>query len=301
MHNNPLVSVVMLSYNTKQFLPLAIESILQQSYTNFELIIVEGHSTDGSLDIINQYIEKDSRIRLVYDSGEGIGAALNTGCKVARGELIARMDSDDISFPDRFEREVDFLHKNLDYVLVSGAVQYINEEGKSIGRSFPCTNNKVLKSSLKYSSMIVHPMVMLRKEAYNRSGGYINAKIGEDRIFWSRMAKCGKFANLPTPLGCYRVLNNSLSHIINPYTEIIYHFRNKIIADDEILESDIEMYNALCTYSKKFVRVKGRSTIKRKYDIEIALYIFFKFLLGRKFAELLVCNIKNVYFRFRYK
>ena len=301
MQNEPLVSVVMLSYNTKQYLSLAIDSILQQSYTNLELIIVEGHSTDGSLNIINHYIEKDCRVKLVYDSGEGIGAALNIGCKEANGEFIARMDSDDISSPDRFEREVKFLQKNKDYALVSGAVHYINEEGDIIGRTFPCTDDKVLKNSLKYSCMIVHPMVMFRKDAYDKSGGYINAKIGEDRIFWSRLAKYGKFANLSIPIGYYRILNSSLSHIYNPYAEIIYHFRNKIIADNEILESDIDIYNKLCGYSKKFVMVSDESTKEKGINFEMTLFRIFTLFLGQRYAEAIVCGMKNCFFRFKFK
>jgi len=128
----PLISVVMPSYNSEKHIAESIQSIIDQTFTDWEFIIVDGHSKDKTIDIINGFIEKDNRIKLLFDEGEGIGPALNMGCAAARGKYIARMDSDDYSYPERLKVEVDFLSENPDYVLVSSGMDFMDLEGFSL-------------------------------------------------------------------------------------------------------------------------------------------------------------------------
>lgn len=141
----PLISVVMPTYNCKKYVSQAIDSILNQTYQNFEFIIVDGHSTDGTELILNDYSLKDKRVKIIKDERKGIGAALKLGCSMAKGDYIARMDSDDIALPQRFEKEIEILRKNKELVLVSSSAIYIDERGDFMGYSFPYTSCSNIK------------------------------------------------------------------------------------------------------------------------------------------------------------
>lgn len=289
----PLVSVVMPNFNNNRFLAESIDSILNQTYDNLELIIVDGHSTDGSIDIIQSYVEKDPRVNLIFDNGEGVGAATNIGCRAAKGEFIARMDSDDVSFLDRIEIEATFLTRNSDFVLVSSAAEYIDEEGNHIGRSFPITSEKAIKRFLLTANCINQPMAMFRREAYEKVGGYPPLIFVEDRVFWCKLAKCGRIKNLSKPLGKYRILNDSLGHTYNPYDRLLQEFRNKMVQDDEILNSDIELYNSICNYSKQF---RIPSTVTGEYggkSRQEKLYDCLKIIVGSHYSEEIVCRLNS--------
>ena len=137
MNIAPLVSVIMPSYNSKKYIKKAIDSVLEQTYSNFELIIVDGNSTDGTLDILDEYKKQDRRIKVIQDEGRGIGAALQLGCQIASGKFIARMDSDDIAINTRFEKQLKIFHSIPNLILVASPVIYINEDDSIVGYSFP--------------------------------------------------------------------------------------------------------------------------------------------------------------------
>lgn len=295
--NRPSISVVMCTYNTEKYIAEAIESVLAQSFTDFEFIIWDDGSTDRTRSIVESF--KDKRIRYFYHENTGLGMALKMACAEAKGEYVARMDSDDICLPERLATEVEFLQKHKEYVLVSSAVYYIDENGNTIGRSFPCSDDEVLKKILPISSMIVHPMVMMRRNAYERAGGYIPIVKSQDRVFWSRLAKQGKFCNITKPLGCYRILQNSLSHIQNPYNKVLYELRRKMILDDIIQESDVEWYNNLYQYSKQFSKKHcGEKTIK-SLTVEEKIFKYFSPLLGKGFTEKTIVDMKNIIYKVR--
>lgn len=291
----PLVSVVLCTYNTEKYLREAVLSILNQTYRNFELIIWDDGSTDNTRSVVATI--DDYRIRYFYHDNTGLSVALKLASEQANGKYIARMDADDISLPQRFEKEVSFLENNPDFVLVSSSVYYIDEEGDVIGRSFACTDCEVIQQALLWTNLIVHPMAMFRRDAYNSAGGYLPVKISEDRIFWSRLSKQGKMMNIATPLGKYRLLSNSLDHIYNPYFKIILEFRNKLVADEVILESDIKLYNSLSEYSKKFVSRKTDNHLERRETKEEKLFSVIKVFFGERMAESFIVGIKNIYYR----
>lgn len=289
-NSTPSVSVVMSCYNGERYIKEAIDSILAQTFTDFEFIIWDDGSTDSSRDIIESY--QDDRIRYFYHENTGLGMALRLACEHAKGKYIARMDADDISLPERLYKEVEFLEMNLDYVLVSSAVRYIDENGIDHGRTFPCTKDTVLKNALLKTSMIVHPMVMMRRESYQEAGGYIPVVVFEDRIFWSRLAKYGKFANLSCILGKYRLLGSSISHISNPYSSVLYAYRNKMIEDEMISEKDIQLFNEIFIYSKRYQRSITKIKKLNRVHLEEILFVLFG---GGKYAESLVCTLKDFY------
>src|SRR5208283_530756 len=126
----PVVSVVMVTCNVERFLREAIESVLSQSFRDFEFVIVDFGSTDKSKDIISSYVEKDSRISLKEIPKCGLAAARNAACFLAKGRYIAIQDADDISLPDRLIAEVDFMEKHPEVGLVGSAIQRIDSDGK---------------------------------------------------------------------------------------------------------------------------------------------------------------------------
>lgn len=291
----PKVSVVMSCYNAEKYLRPAIESILNQTFSDFEFIIWNDGSIDSTEQIIKSYT--DPRIRYYYHENTGLGTALNLACKEAEGEYIARMDADDISLPDRLKKEVEFLDNNKDYVLVSSAVNYIDEDSKYIGRSFPYTWNRIIKRVIFKTSLIVHPAVMYRKDAYLASCGYMNIEGGEDRVLWGRMRHSGKYKNLPTPLLNYRILPNSLSHVNDgsPYIFILRGLREKIARDKNVHEEDIMLHNQVVAHIKKTKTTPEKKYVVRDISNLSKVYDKLPIILKLKIVERIIIFTKNLY------
>ena len=135
--NLPLVSVIMSVYNGEKYLVQAIDSILNQTYQNFEFIIIDDCSTDNSSHILQEYAKKDSRIKIIKKEKnigiKGFIENLNLGISIAEGKYIARMDADDISLPERFQKQVTFLENNPEIFMVGAQIDFINEKNEIIG------------------------------------------------------------------------------------------------------------------------------------------------------------------------
>lgn len=293
----PLVSVVLCTYNTAKYIESAINSVLSQTYNNFELIIWDDGSTDNTKEIVESY--HDKRLRYYYHENTGLGMSLRLACDIVKGKYIARMDSDDVCLPERLEKEVVYMEEHDDCVLVSSAVYYIDENDKLLGRSFPCSEDGIIKSLLsKASNMIVHPMSMIRYEAYRKAGGYLPIRKSQDVLFWSRLAKQGKFYNISSPLGNYRLLNSSLDHSINPYRKVLMELLVKMVNDEVVSDTDIELYNNVFVYSKKYIKKNPKETaILKKNTLEEFFYSLLSPVIGNKRSEKLIVFVKNIYFK----
>lgn len=212
--SNPDVSVVMPVYNSARYLPLAIESILNQTYRNFELIIVDDGSTDSSYRLISKKAEKDKRIIILRNKTNiGICQSLNKGLKQARGKYIARMDGDDWSYPDRLETQLTFMKSHADVVLCGSAIEVCDENLKVKNqRRYPLKDNKIREKILRLNPF-AHPAVMYLKEAVIKAGGY-NEKLilVEDYDLYFRLGNIGKFANLSDTLLKLRLRKDSISN-----------------------------------------------------------------------------------------
>lgn len=209
-------------YNGEAYLEEAMRSILSQTFTRFEFILVDDGSTDASATIVHAF--GDPRIRYIYQENQGIAGALRTGCTLAQGKYIARMDADDISLPERFSHQVAYLEQHPETILVSSAVLFINAEGKVTGRSFPYTSDRAIRKKLERFNPVCHPAVMMRREAYLRSGGYLDIQPFEDHLLWISLSSLGMLHNLPVPMLKYRILPSSLSRSL-PATEQARLFR----------------------------------------------------------------------------
>ena len=218
MNRSPEISVVMPVYNGENFLKEAIESILNQTYKDFEFLIVYDESTDGTLSIIQEFQEKDTRVVLINGDKEGISGALNKGIKKSRGKYIARLDADDISLATRFEKQI--IHMEDSGVDICGGHSLlINSNGKINGLNVVPISHKMCALSLLFKVPFAHPSVMIRKRFLDTNSlkyGQSSYKIAEDLDLWLRMYGCGaRFGNVDSVVLKYRILRGSLSKVNN--------------------------------------------------------------------------------------
>ena len=198
--NIPKVTVLMPAYNAENYIAEAIDSVLRQSFIDFELLIINDGSTDNTEKIIRSFT--DQRIRLLNQSHQGIAAALNEGLGSANSVYIARFDADDICIQERLHEQVSFLNDNPDYVLTGSDAEYISENGEHLF-DLKCAGNtyqQIIQIIYSYCPFI-HSSVMYRREAVIKAGGYsLYAHNFEDYFLWIQLAKYGKFYNLPQQL-----------------------------------------------------------------------------------------------------
>ena len=224
------ISVLMSVYNADKYLTEAMDSILAQTYSDFEMIVVNDKSTDESGDILKAFAQKDPRI-VILENAQNIGLtkSLNRGLAIAKGEYVARMDADDISAPDRFEKQVAFLDAHLDYSFVSCIGRYIDENGNPERlRPFPETNEEIYAMMPKVDA-VMHPGVMFRREDIARIGNYCeDFRVVQDYDLWFRgMAAGYKFYNIQEPLVLFRRDESYNTRKSRAYRLVDYQVRKK--------------------------------------------------------------------------
>ena len=208
----PKVSVIMGVYNNKNnvLLEKSIDSIINQTFDDWEFLICNDGSTDDTLSQLERITKKDNRITILsYNQNKGLNYALNTCLQQAKGEYIARQDDDDISKPERIQKEVDFLDDNPDYVLVGTCADVFDDSGIWGRYDVP---EKPEKKDFYWNSPFIHPSIMVRKSAYDELKGYRCAKETrrcEDYDFFMRLYAAGKKGyNIQELLYEYRMDNN---------------------------------------------------------------------------------------------
>ena len=211
----PLVSVVMPVYNPGKYLVDAIDSILSQTFSNFEFIIVDDASTDGSWKIIKSFAKKDSRI-IAFKNKINLGVSLTSNIAIsqARGKYIARMDSDDVSTPDRLQKQVDFLKNHPQIIVVGGQCAIVDENNQVVGfKKFPLTQNQI-KDMIFWAVPIQQGYMMVNTSLLPKNfTWYHPSKFSAEEVdLYFNLFKYGDFANLPDNLYFYRKISTSLSH-----------------------------------------------------------------------------------------
>lgn len=286
---NPMISVVMPVYNAEKYVAEAIDSILNQTYGDFEFIIVDDCSTDNSYDIIRMYAETDNRIKLFRnDINSKLPKTLNFGISKSVGKYIARMDADDISLPERFAKQLEFMEQNPDvgvfgsYAVTIGACsRLIKVQLKSC----------LIKSfSLFFCNNMLHPSVIIRKNIFET---YSDLKydenlsgLAEDYDLWVRMLLKGiKFANLDLPLLKYRIspkqatkvlfedIERFSQQVIIKNLKILYgnNFTAQLLNEHELyiqssrsLLQQLFSYYGFCLYKEKFMLANSISKVLTK-------------------------------------
>ncbi len=210
----PRISVAMSVYNNAPYLNHAIESILAQTVTDFEFLIVDDGSTDGSGAIIDRLAATDSRIRVFHQPNAGLIVSLNRIIEAARAPLIARMDGDDIALPERFARQLDYLDANANIGVLGTGCTCIDEEGRPSTFKFDnVTTPEEVVADLRNGPPLCHPSVMMRRDALLAVGGYHRAyRHCEDYDLWLRLSERVRMANLPERLLLYRQSPTQVSY-----------------------------------------------------------------------------------------
>jgi glycosyltransferase involved in cell wall biosynthesis len=209
----PAVSVLLPVYNGGVFLEPALESIRAQTFTDFECLVLDDGSTDGSAGVVQRLADRDARFRVIRRENRGLVATLNELLDEARGELIARMDADDVALPNRFQMQVDFLAAHPDVVCVGGAHWIIDEADRTIACvENPVDDAAIQSLALRGHTTICHPAAMIRASALVGLGGY-RAEFypTEDLDLWLRLGEVGRLANLADPVIKYRFHSGSIS------------------------------------------------------------------------------------------
>lgn len=272
--NSPLVSVIMPVFNTARYINEAIDSILNQTYENFEFIIIDDCSEDESVAIIEGY--EDPRIKLIKnDRNLGISHTRNKGLAIAQGKYIAVFDSDDIAPKYRLEKQVSFLEKNPEFGLIGGAVQPINEEGEETGSAwdYPADPEEV-PVRLLFGNYFAQPAVMIRAKVLSDTEPY-NPKFvtAGDYDLWVRLSRVTKVWNLPELMLYYRMHGSGITR--KTKRDISLGSIKKIIASHldyleiDYTEEDLSIYLEITnnSYDKSFDAFVKR--LKRGYKPDI--------------------------------
>lgn len=238
----PKLSVIMPIFNADKYLREAIDSIIKQSFTDWELIVINDGSTDSSENIIESYT--DTRLRY-YKNKHNIGLikTLNNGIDLCKGEYIARMDADDISEEDRFKLQIAFLEKNKEYALCGTNARVIDENNNETGKILNLETNDYLQINLLFSVPFIHPSMMIRSEVLKNNRFDVGYKHAEDYELWCRIADKHKVANIGNYLLRYRwhTSNVSVAH-----AEKQEEIKNKIICRElqniGLVPSEQELY-----------------------------------------------------------
>lgn len=209
---NPKISVVMSVYNGERFLQAAVDSILQQTYSDFEFIIIDDHSSDATEQILNGF--SDQRIvRIKNDHNLGQTRSLNIGIRAARGEYIARMDADDISLEERFAAQVQALDSQPDLGVLGGWVQPISSTGAMVSPAYQYDADPIyLHWMLHFYTLLPHPAVMARKSVLFEAGLYDETlHHAQDFDLWSRVSAISRVSNLQQVILLYRLHEKNMS------------------------------------------------------------------------------------------
>ena len=202
------LTVLMSVYNGESYLELAIESILQQTFTDFIFLIINDASTDKTRMILEKFAQQDSRIVIINNKqNRGLAYSLARGVEAATTAWIARMDADDIAMSDRLEKQMNYIEKNPEIDILGGYALDINDSGDILGeRKVPICHKNI--SRLIWTNPLIHPTVLFRRSAILNIGSYYDKtrqRIPEDYHLWFRAAAAGlRFSNLPEPLIYYR-------------------------------------------------------------------------------------------------
>lgn len=207
--NNPEISVVMSVYNGQRYLKTSVECILKQTFQNFEFIIINDGSTDGSIDILNEYSNKDQRIIVINQDNIGLTKSLNKGIRLAKGRFIARQDVDDISLPERLEKQINVISNDGNIDLVASWYLII-DDGDNVVLERKLPRVEIISRMMKYENLICHSSAMFRKAKFHELGGYDeNRRYGQDKYLWIKMKK---ITIIPESLVMYRWHMHNVTH-----------------------------------------------------------------------------------------
>ena len=283
----PLISVLLCTYNDEKYIYKAVKSILDQTFENFEFIIINDGSTDRTLEILKQF--DDKRIILIDKPNTGLTDSLNLGVSKAKSNWIARMDGDDISIKTRFEEQIKYIAD--DVAVIGTQCKYIDDDGNVIGKvSLPLIHDEIIKNGISFKTMFMHPSVLINKVLLLKSDVYDECiNFAEDLDLWLKLSHYGKLINLDSVLLEYRMHQNKISitkrkeQLLNA---IIAIFKNKNKIYTNISKKDYFIFRNVIenNYIFKLIVILSQKSIGKKgfvLKMYNFLVIFLFFLLKK--------------------
>jgi glycosyltransferase involved in cell wall biosynthesis len=284
------VTVLMPAYNAGSYIGEAVQSVLDQTFTDFELLIVNDGSTDNTLEILNSF--NDPRIRIINRSNGGVSAALNTGIENSVTNLIARFDADDLCMPDRLEKQVAFMAENPDYILIGSNAEYITEEGEYIF-TYEIANysNEQIQQDILKGCPFIHSTVCYRRSAVRAAGGYEEkAHTFEDYFLWTKLIRFGKVRNFSEALIKVRFNPSSVTIDEKDYDPLFRKLKRKALVTGVITDEEGELIRrsaSRLTYKKKeasYFRMLGKKFLWNNYQPGRARKSFLKSIKREPFS-----------------
>ncbi len=210
----PPISVLTSCFNAAEFLEDSIESILSQSFRDFEHILIDDGSTDDTLAIIKKYAAKDKRIVVISKENSGLTDSLNVGLGIARGEWIARLDADDVAMPTRLEAQLNFVRNRSGVILLGSSSLEVDRDGNFIKQQcFPASHDRLMKNLEHLGRFFAHSSAFFSKSHALELGGYCRKFTqAQDFDLWLRMGSAGLISCLPEPMVKTRILSTSITH-----------------------------------------------------------------------------------------
>jgi len=274
----PLLSIILPAYNQEKFVVEAIESILRQSLSDFELIVIDDCSNDKTFQIVSSI--NDSRIILVRNQENlGLTHTLNFGLSIAKSEIVARMDADDIAFSDRLHIQYEYLLKNPEVVAVGCWITLFKDNHDEIGVHKYPAEFECLRSEFTFNNSLPHPGVMYRKSAVEFLGGYTNDyPYAEDWDLWLRLIRSHNISNIQQPLLYYRIHDRSVSH---------QHSASQSLSKQRIIKDNLKSYG--------FNVLDDLDLLENKFEYH-KIRILYDALLSLKEQNELLKQFNNFYF-----
>jgi glycosyltransferase involved in cell wall biosynthesis len=264
---NHKITVLMPAYNAAKYIDKAINSLLEQTFADFELLVINDGSTDNTGEIVRSFTDK--RIRLINQPNQGIAAALNTGLAHANTDLIARFDADDICMPERLMIQYEFLMNNPDYIIVGSDADYVDMNGDYVFTyKMPAHTNEEIQQLTLSKCPFIHSAVLFRKEFILHAGAYDeNACAFQDHILWVRCIKLGKAFNLQQVLMQVRLNPGSVSIDEKWRTKRFREIKSASIKNGKLTKHDgLELLNILKKQNNRKIKEGSYySLLAKKY------------------------------------
>lgn len=224
--SNPKISVLTSVYNSADLLRPAIESVLNQTFTDFEWIIINDATPDNSIEIIESY--NDPRIKIIHNKTNlGLAASLNKGLELCKGKYIVRMDTDDVCYPNRFEQQVNYMDTHNE-IAIAGSWVNLTGDWSGVWKT-PITHEEI-KCKLLFNSAIAHPSVIIRKSELLKHNLQYSEELKkiQDYDLWARAIRVVRFANIPEVLMDYRIdIAAKSAEVVKRSNEVIYAIRSR--------------------------------------------------------------------------
>lgn len=305
------ISVLMSTYNESlDWIDKSIKSILDQTYTNFEFIIVcDNPQNDDLQTYLKEYEKKDKRIKLlINDTNIGLASSLNKAFEYSKGEFIARMDADDISYPNRFMNQIRFIKDNKDIDLLCGNVDIINETGKVTKRSKHIEyNDEQLRELLEIGNVLMHPTFFMKRNSFEKIGGYRSFPAAEDYDFILRaLSQNLKLYQFNETVLKYRMRENSMtfgnaliSQLCTTYIQELYKERKHEGKDSFSIEKLNEIKEVDPIERRKFSDILFKISVLNKDSTIKRIYTSLKGLLISKYFRKYFLSMLNVSYQIR--